>query len=108
MSSTGGLFDKVKNFIQGNPEKAQQGLDKLGEVVNQRTGGKYADQIDKAGDKVGERLGLPADETVPAPGEPAPAPVSGSVPAPEPPHAPVPGPPPAPAPSPVPPPAPAP
>ncbi len=79
--SNGGLFDKVKDFINGNPEKAQQGLDKLGDVINQKTGGKYSEHIDKASDTVGGRLGIPSEQTgplagesTPVPGEPAPMP----------------------------------
>ena len=79
--SNGGLFDKVKDFINGNPEKAQQGLGKLGDVINQKTGGKYSEHIGRASDKVGGRLGIPTEQTgplagesAPVPGEPAPVP----------------------------------
>ena len=122
--SNGGLFDKVKDFINGNPEKAQQGLDKLGDVINQKSGGKYSEHIDKASDTVGGRLGIPSEQTgplagestpvpgepAPMPGEPSPAPAPGQPdpgqpmpPAPsEPAPAPAPGQPPSPMPGPTP------
>jgi hypothetical protein len=74
MSNEGGLFDKVKNFIQGHPDKAEQGLDKLGNVIDQKTGGKYSEHIARASERAGDTLGISGEETIPAPGEPVPAP----------------------------------
>ena len=51
-----GLFDKVKNFASKNPDKVDQGVDKLGDMIDQRTGGKHADQVDKAQDMAREHL----------------------------------------------------
>ena len=42
-----GLFDKVKNLAGQHADKVEGALDKMAEVVDERTGGKYADQIDK-------------------------------------------------------------
>ena len=66
-------IQKAKDFIKGNPEQAGQGLDKAEEIINERTGGKYADQLDQGTDKVREGLGLPPPE--PAPGPPTPEPL---------------------------------
>ena len=61
-------IQKAKDFIKGNPEQAGQGLDKAEELINERTGGKYADKIDQGTDKLREGLGLPPEaDTVPAP-----------------------------------------
>jgi hypothetical protein len=70
------FFDKVKDFITGHPEQADQGLDKAAEVVDERTGARYSEQIAKGDDMVRERLGIPEDEaTLPEPSpDPAPAP----------------------------------
>ncbi len=69
--SNEGIFDKVKDFLKGNPDKVDQGLDKAGELINERTGGKYPDQIDKGDDMVRQQLGVPDDQaatgTVPTP-----------------------------------------
>ena len=105
---------KAKDFIKGHPEQAEQGLDKAEEMINQRTGGKYADKIDRGADAVREQLGLPADEATqppttpePVPGpapDPGPAPTPGPTPVPEPMPEPTPGQPsPSPAPEPMPP-----
>jgi hypothetical protein len=88
------FFDKVKDFITGHPEQADQGLDKAAEVVDERTGGRYSEQIAKGDDMVRERLGIPEDEATlpepspdPAPGDPPsvpsePAPTPGTAPEP--------------------------
>ena len=56
------FFDKVKDFITGHPEQADQGLDKAEEMLDERTGGQYTEQIAQGDDVVRERLGLPDDE----------------------------------------------
>jgi len=80
-------IEKAKDFIKGHPEQAGQGIDKAEEIINERTGGKYADQLDQGTDKVREGLGLPPEsadaETVPAP-SPEPAPTPEPAPSPEP------------------------
>ena len=69
------FFDRVKDFIQGHPEQADQGLDKAEEILDERTGGQYAEQIAKGDDVVREQLGIPEDQaTVPTP-EPVPDPM---------------------------------
>ena len=79
-------MDKAKDFIKGNPDKARDALEKAEDVVNERTGGKYAEHVDKGSDMVAERLGLPPDSeaaTAPEPGPSAgPAPVPSESPAP--------------------------
>ena len=81
-------IDKAKDFIKGNPDKARDALEKAEDVVNERTGGKYAEQVDQGSDMVGEKLGLPPeteDATAPEPApSPGPAPVPSESPAPTP------------------------
>lgn len=43
------LADRAKEKIQ--PEHAERGVDKAGDAVDQRTGGKYESQVDKAQEK---------------------------------------------------------
>ena len=83
-----GWIDKARDFIKGNPDQAKGAVEKVEDLINERTGGKYAEHIDKGSDALGEQLGLPPDpedvpapaptpvpnEPVPAPPEPAPAP----------------------------------
>jgi hypothetical protein len=96
------FFDRVKDFITGHPEQADQGLDKVEEIIDERTGGQYSGQIAQGDDVVRERLGIPDDEaTVPEPGDPPavpgdPTPTPGTAPEPSPVPTPTPTPTPAP------------
>jgi hypothetical protein len=51
------LTQKAKDFARQHPDKADQGLDKLADLVDQRTGGKYSGQIDKGAEMLKQRLG---------------------------------------------------
>ena len=42
-----GLVDKVKGLLSKNADKVDTAIDKAGDVVDQKTQGKYADKIDK-------------------------------------------------------------
>ena len=42
-----GLVDKVKDLLSKNADKVETAIDKAGDVVDQKTQGKYADKIDK-------------------------------------------------------------
>ena len=99
----GGFMDKMKDFVKGNPEQAASAIDKVEEMVDQRTGGKYTEQIDKGSDTLREQLGLPPEATQPVPGEPTPGepmPEPGPTPLPEPGPSPMPEPGPKPVPEP--------
>jgi hypothetical protein len=50
------LAQKAKDFARQHPDKVEQGLDKLGDIADQKTGGKYSGQIDKGEDMLRERL----------------------------------------------------
>ncbi|MGZ0153480.1 antitoxin [Kribbella sp. WER1] len=45
-----GLKEKAADLIDGHEDKVGEGLDKAGEFVDEKTGGKYGDQIDKGVD----------------------------------------------------------
>ena len=51
------LAQKAKDFARQHPDKTEQGLDKLGDFVDERTGGKYSKQIDQGEDMLERRLG---------------------------------------------------
>jgi hypothetical protein len=42
------IVDKVKEMLGKNTDKAKKGVDKAGDMFDQRTGGKYADKVDRA------------------------------------------------------------
>ena len=59
-----GFLDKAKELLGQHEEKVEGAIDKVADVVDEKTGGKYADQIDKGaeaakglvGDKEGGTL----------------------------------------------------
>lgn len=50
------LKNKAKEMVTENRDKIEGGLEKAGEMVNQKTGGKYEDKIDKGLQKAQEGL----------------------------------------------------
>jgi antitoxin protein of toxin-antitoxin system len=63
-----GLFDKARKLAEEHADKVEQAIDKVADVVDDKTGGKYADKIDKgaeaaknalAGDDGGEPAAQP-------------------------------------------------
>ncbi len=45
-----GLVDKVKDLLSKNADKVETAIDKAGDVVDQKTQGKYADKVEKVQD----------------------------------------------------------
>jgi hypothetical protein len=43
-----GFLDKAKDLIHDNEEKVDDAIDKVAEVVDEKTGGKHGDKIEKA------------------------------------------------------------
>ncbi len=52
-----GLMDKAKDLADSHDEQVDQGLEKVGEQVDERTGEKYSSQIDKGVDQAQQRTG---------------------------------------------------
>jgi hypothetical protein len=89
MADRGGFLGKLRGIVKGNAQHADTVIEKAEGLVDQRTGGKYAQHIDKGGDMLRQQLGLPAEGTIPVPAEPTPVPAPGE---PGPPPGPGPGP----------------
>lgn len=53
----GGFLDKAKDLADQHDDKVDQGLEKVGDVADQKTGGKYDDKIDKGVDHAQQRTG---------------------------------------------------
>ncbi|WP_408648584.1 antitoxin [Streptomonospora mangrovi] len=51
-----GAFDKFKDAAGDHGDQVAKGVDKAEEFAKDRTGGKYDDKIDKAGDSATEYL----------------------------------------------------
>ncbi|MCX0242501.1 MULTISPECIES: antitoxin [Streptomyces] len=52
-----GMLDKIKDMIKGHPDQARQGVEKGGDYVDKKTGGKYGGQVDSAQQKMNDQLG---------------------------------------------------
>lgn len=56
-----GLMDdlggKAKDLADQNPDKLKEGVEKAGDFVDEKTGGKYADKVDQAQQAAEDRLG---------------------------------------------------
>ncbi|MFE0640455.1 antitoxin [Streptomyces sp. NPDC058877] len=53
------VFDKLKGMLKGHEGQVSQGIDKAGDMVDEKTQGKYADQVDTAQEKLKQQLGDP-------------------------------------------------
>ena len=51
------LFDKAKDFIDQHDEQVDDALDKAGDFLSDKTGGKYDDQLAKGVDFAQEHTG---------------------------------------------------
>ena len=51
-----GLFDKIGDLAKQYEDKIEQGIEQAGDLVDEKTGGKYAAQVDKAQDAANEQL----------------------------------------------------
>ena len=52
----GDITDKAKDLLADNADKVDAGVDKAAELVDDKTGGQYSDQIDSAADKLKDIL----------------------------------------------------
>ncbi|MET7571036.1 antitoxin [Streptomyces sp. NPDC005492] len=48
------FMDKVKGMLGQHPDKAKQGVDRAGDMIDDRTGSKHAKQVDMAQDKAND------------------------------------------------------
>jgi hypothetical protein len=56
-----GIFDKAKDALSEHKDKVDEGIGKLGDLVDEKTGDKYTSQVDQgealAKDRLGDYLG---------------------------------------------------
>lgn len=50
------MFDKAKDLLNEHGDKVDEGIDKLGDLINEKTGGQHADKVDTAQAKLREQL----------------------------------------------------
>lgn len=58
----GDFINKAKSLVSGHPEQAKQAFDRVEQAINDKTGGKYADQVAKGESMLQDRLGMPHDQ----------------------------------------------
>jgi hypothetical protein len=56
MSMFDNIKDKAEDLVDSQGDKVGEGLDKAGEFADEKTGGKYGDQIDQGVDKAKDGL----------------------------------------------------
>lgn len=52
-----GLFDKAKDALSSNSDKVQDGVEKGGDFVDEKTGGEHSDKVDQGQEFVKDQLG---------------------------------------------------
>ncbi|MEU2999239.1 antitoxin [Streptomyces sp. NPDC006995] len=58
-------MDKIKKMFKGHEDQAGKGIDRAGDMVDDRTQGKYKDHVDTAQDKLKQQLGTDRDQDGP-------------------------------------------
>ncbi|MFI0786976.1 antitoxin [Streptomyces lydicus] len=51
------MMDKLKNMLKGHESQTDKGIDKAGDMVDERTQGKYKGQVDTGQDKLRDQFG---------------------------------------------------
>ncbi|MFF2861068.1 antitoxin [Streptomyces rubiginosohelvolus] len=59
-------MDKIKKMLKGHEDQAGKGVDKAGDMVDDRTQGKYKDHVDTGQDKLRQQLGTDRDQDGPS------------------------------------------
>lgn len=51
-----GIFDKISDLAKQHEPKIEEGIEKVGDFVDEKTGGKYAEHVDKAQEAANDQL----------------------------------------------------
>jgi hypothetical protein len=63
-----GIFDKAKDALSGQQDKVDEGVERAGDMVDDKTEGKYAEQVDQGQEMARDKL---SDMTSDQPEQPA-------------------------------------
>ena len=63
-----GIFDRAKEALSGHGEQVEAVIDKAGDFIDEKTEGKYAEQVDQGQQMAKEKL---SDTTAGEPEQPA-------------------------------------
>ena len=58
-----GFLDKVKNLFSQNADKVDSAIDKGGDLVDDKTGGKFSEHVDKGQDVANDAVDKLTDES---------------------------------------------
>ncbi|MEU5286992.1 antitoxin [Streptomyces sp. CA-278952] len=58
-------LDKIKKMLKGHEEHAGKGIDKAGDMVDDRTKGKYKGHVDTGQDRLKQQFGADRDQDGP-------------------------------------------
>ncbi|MEU9187414.1 antitoxin [Streptomyces sp. NPDC048484] len=59
------VMDKIKDMLKGHPDQTNKGVDKAGDLIDDRTQGKYSGQVDTGQDKLRDQFGTGKDDRPP-------------------------------------------
>jgi hypothetical protein len=51
-----GIFDKAKDALSGQEDKVDAGIEKAGDMVDQKTDGKYVEQVDQGQEMANDKF----------------------------------------------------
>ena len=63
-----GIFDKAKDALSGQEAKVDAGVEQAGDMVDEKTDGKYAEQVDQGQEMAKDKL---RDSAADEPDQPA-------------------------------------
>ena len=58
-------LDKIKKILKGHEDQASKGIDRAGDMIDERTRGKYSKHVDTGQDKLKQQLGSDRDRNDP-------------------------------------------
>ncbi|CAM5453860.1 kanamycin biosynthetic protein [Streptomyces tanashiensis] len=59
------VLDKLKGMLKGHEDQAGKGIDRAGDMVDEKTQGKYASHVDTAQEKLKDQLGGQGQDSPP-------------------------------------------
>ncbi|MDR2973407.1 MAG: antitoxin [Propionibacteriaceae bacterium] len=51
-----GIADQLSGALSGHTEEIKDGIDKVGDFIDSKTGGKFADKVDQVQDFIKDKL----------------------------------------------------
>lgn len=54
--------DAAQNFAASNPDKVEEAIQRVGDEVDRRTGGRFTEQVDQAEQAVADQMGVDRPE----------------------------------------------